>query len=197
MSSNALLLIEETRAKELARCERSIKCPRLKSREQTSQGDPDITGAIRGTDKVRRYSNDNKEEQNTTSSNARHGATTQGMTFKTPRKEVEERNIGRQPKNKMTAKGKAKEIEIQEQTTTSSNARYGATTQGMTFKTPRKELEEGNIEVQPKNKMAAKGKAKEIEIHTKHENGTQPKRKRSRGNDIEDERKDERKEKNQ
>ena len=113
MYSDAILQLEQARANEWARCGCTITCRRIKRRKQTNEGGPDTTRASIGTERVRRYSNDIKEEQITTSSNARHGATTQGVTFKPPKKAREEGCIEGQPKDKILAKDKDKDIEIQ------------------------------------------------------------------------------------
>ena len=71
-------------------------CKRMKRKDQNSEGRLATTCACIGTEEVRRYSNDTKEERNTESSNARHIPTTQGGTFKTPRETGEGRNSGEQ-----------------------------------------------------------------------------------------------------
>ena len=53
-----------------------------------------------------------------------------------------------------------------EEKNTASNTRQGAT-QGVTFKTPKKTRDEGNIEGQPQDKTLAREKENDIEMPTK------------------------------
>ena len=64
---------------------------------------------------------------------------------------------------------------------------HGATIQGMTFKGPRKPIDEGNIDRQPKEKTRVRDIDNEPEMKTK-DNNTTPKSKENSGKGTEDRR---------
>ena len=131
MYSDGIPQVEEASEKEWTRCGCTITCTRIKRREKTSQGGLATTGECSGTGKVKRYSNDTKEGQNTSSSKARHGATTKGVTFKTPKKARDEGSIEGQLKDKILARDKDKEIGIQTKHENGANPRSKGNVKGV------------------------------------------------------------------
>ena len=87
----------------------------MRRRDQNSEEGPTITCESIGTEGIRRYANDAKEEQSTERSNTNHVQMTQGVTFKTPRQAREESNKEGQPKNKRIARKEEKRREDKDQ----------------------------------------------------------------------------------
>ena len=100
--------VEEPSTKEWGKCACAITCTRMKRRGQNIDEGSTITCESIGTEGIRRYANDAKEEQNAERSNTKHVQMTQGVTFKTPRQAREERNKEGQSKNKRLARQEEK-----------------------------------------------------------------------------------------